>query len=115
MLVKELLEINKKIKMKLSLLLQIEDTNNTDLRRGTYLLRQGIGPKNAVDAKCLIHNQLNMNETKLLLNENVWLNTVNVYVIIIVLCISIDNNNIRTRSLRNTHSQETQHLSWETH
>jgi hypothetical protein len=39
---------------------------------------------------------------------------VNVYAIIIVLCISIDNNNIRTRSLRNTHSQETQHLSWET-
>jgi hypothetical protein len=39
---------------------------------------------------------------------------VNVYAIIIVLCISIDNSNIRTRSLRNTHSQETQHLSWET-
>jgi hypothetical protein len=32
---------------------------------------------------------------------------VNVYAIIIVLCISIDNSNIRTRSLRNTHSQET--------
>jgi hypothetical protein len=39
---------------------------------------------------------------------------VNVYAIIIVLCISIDKSNIRTRSLRNTHSQETQHLSWET-
>jgi hypothetical protein len=39
---------------------------------------------------------------------------VNVYAIIIVLCISIDKNNIRTRSLRNTHSQETRHLSWET-
>ena len=39
---------------------------------------------------------------------------VNVYAIIIVLYISIDNNNIRTRSLRNTYSQETQHLSWET-
>ena len=39
---------------------------------------------------------------------------VNVYAIIIVLCISIDNSNIRTRSLRNTHSKETQHLSWET-
>jgi hypothetical protein len=38
----------------------------------------------------------------------------NVYAIIIVLCISIDKSNIRTRSLRNTHSQETQHLSWET-
>jgi hypothetical protein len=36
------------------------------------------------------------------------------YAIIIVLCISIDKRNIRTRSLRNTHSQETQHLSWET-
>jgi hypothetical protein len=36
------------------------------------------------------------------------------YAIIIVLCISIDKSNIRTRSLRNTHSQETQHLSWET-
>jgi hypothetical protein len=34
-----------------------------------------------------------------------------VYAIIIVLCISIDNRNIRTRSLRNTHSQETQRLS----
>jgi hypothetical protein len=34
--------------------------------------------------------------------------------IIIVLCISIDKSIIRTRSLRNTHSQETQHLSWET-
>ena len=32
---------------------------------------------------------------------------VNVYSIIIVLCISIDNSIIRTRSLRNTHSQET--------
>jgi hypothetical protein len=41
-------------------------------------------------------------------------NCVNVYAIIIVLCISIDKRNIRTRSLRNTHSQETQHLSWET-
>ena len=40
--------------------------------------------------------------------------TVNVYAIIIVLCISIDKRIIRTRSLRNTHSQETQHLSWET-
>jgi hypothetical protein len=39
---------------------------------------------------------------------------VNVYAIIIVLCISIDKSIIRTRSLRNTHSQETQHLSWET-
>jgi hypothetical protein len=39
---------------------------------------------------------------------------VNVYAIIIVLFISIDKSNIRTRSLRNTHSQETQHLSWET-
>jgi hypothetical protein len=39
---------------------------------------------------------------------------VNVYSIIIVLCISIDKRNIRTRSLRNTHSEETQHLSWET-
>jgi hypothetical protein len=39
---------------------------------------------------------------------------VNVYAIIIVLCISIDNSNIKTRSLRNTQSQETQHLSWET-
>jgi hypothetical protein len=39
---------------------------------------------------------------------------VNVYAIIIVLCISIDKSNIRTRSLRNTHSQETQYLSWET-
>jgi hypothetical protein len=36
---------------------------------------------------------------------------VNVYAIIIVLCISIDKSIIRTRSLRNTHSQETQHLS----
>jgi hypothetical protein len=36
------------------------------------------------------------------------------YAIIIVLFISIDKSNIRTRSLRNTHSQETQHLSWET-
>jgi hypothetical protein len=35
-------------------------------------------------------------------------------VMIIVLCISIDKSIIRTRSLRNTHSQETQHLSWET-
>jgi hypothetical protein len=42
------------------------------------------------------------------------LKSVNVYAIIIVLCISIDKSNIRTRSLRNTHSQETQHLSWET-
>jgi hypothetical protein len=33
---------------------------------------------------------------------------VNVYAIIIVLCISIDKSIIRTRSLRNTHSQETQ-------
>jgi hypothetical protein len=40
--------------------------------------------------------------------------SVNVYAIIIVLCISIDKSIIRTRSLRNTHSQETQHLSWET-
>jgi hypothetical protein len=32
---------------------------------------------------------------------------VNVYAIIIVLCISIDKSNIRTRSLRNIHSQET--------
>jgi hypothetical protein len=39
---------------------------------------------------------------------------VNVYAIIIVLCISIDKSIIRTRSLRNTHSQETRHLSWET-
>jgi hypothetical protein len=39
---------------------------------------------------------------------------VNVYAIIIVLCISIDKSIIRTRSLRNTHPQETQHLSWET-
>jgi uncharacterized DUF497 family protein len=39
---------------------------------------------------------------------------VNVYAIIIVFCISIDNSNIRTISLRNTHSQETQDLSWET-
>jgi hypothetical protein len=39
---------------------------------------------------------------------------VNVYAIIIVLCISIDKSIIKTRSLRNTHSQETQHLSWET-
>jgi hypothetical protein len=39
---------------------------------------------------------------------------VNVYAIIIVLCISIDKSIIRTISLRNTHSQETQHLSWET-
>jgi hypothetical protein len=42
---------------------------------------------------------------------------VNVYAIslmLIVLCISIDKSIIRTRSLRNTHSQETQHLSWET-
>jgi hypothetical protein len=39
---------------------------------------------------------------------------VNVYAIIIVLCISIDKSIIRTRSLRNTHSQETQHLSRET-
>jgi hypothetical protein len=46
--------------------------------------------------------------------KEVLLGFVNVYAIIIVLCISIDNNNIRTRSLRNTHSQETQHLSWET-
>jgi hypothetical protein len=37
--------------------------------------------------------------------------SVNVYAIIIVLFISIDNSIIRTRSLRNTHSQETQHLS----
>jgi hypothetical protein len=42
------------------------------------------------------------------------LKCVNVYAIIIVLCISIDKSIIRTRSLRNTHSQETQHLSWET-
>jgi hypothetical protein len=42
------------------------------------------------------------------------LSSVNVYAIIIVLCISIDKSIIRTRSLRNTHSQETQHLSWET-
>jgi uncharacterized DUF497 family protein len=42
------------------------------------------------------------------------MHSVNVYAIIIVLCISIDKSNIRTRSLRNTHSQETQHLSWET-
>jgi hypothetical protein len=33
--------------------------------------------------------------------------SVNVYAIIIVLCISIDKSVIRTRSLRNTHSQET--------
>jgi hypothetical protein len=39
---------------------------------------------------------------------------VNVYAIIIVLCISIDKSIIRKRSLRNAHSQETQHLSWET-
>jgi hypothetical protein len=39
---------------------------------------------------------------------------VNVYAIIIVLCISIDNNNIKTRSMRNTQSQETHHLFWET-
>jgi hypothetical protein len=32
---------------------------------------------------------------------------VNVYAIIIVLCISLDKSIIRTRSLRNTHSQET--------
>jgi hypothetical protein len=31
---------------------------------------------------------------------------VNAYAIIIVLCISIDKSIIRTRSLRNTHSQE---------
>jgi hypothetical protein len=37
--------------------------------------------------------------------------SVNVYAIVIVLFISIDKRNIRTRSLRNTHSQETQHLS----
>jgi hypothetical protein len=43
-----------------------------------------------------------------------WFVPVNVYAIIIVLCISIDKIIIRTRSLRNTHSQETQHLSWET-
>ena len=43
-----------------------------------------------------------------------WDICVNFYAIIIVLCISIDKSNIRTRSLRNTHSQETQHLSWET-
>jgi hypothetical protein len=43
-----------------------------------------------------------------------WLKNVNVYAIIIVLCISIDKSIIRTRSLRNTYSQETQHLSWET-
>jgi hypothetical protein len=36
------------------------------------------------------------------------------YAIIIVLSISIDKRNIRTISLRNTHSQETQHLSSET-
>jgi hypothetical protein len=40
--------------------------------------------------------------------------SVNVYAIIVVLCISLDKSIIRTRSLRNTHSQETQHLSWET-
>jgi hypothetical protein len=45
---------------------------------------------------------------------NMTLNTVNVYAIIIVLCISLDKSIIRTRSLRNTHTQETQHLSWET-
>jgi hypothetical protein len=39
---------------------------------------------------------------------------VNVYSIIIVLCISIDNSIIRTISPRNTHSQETQHLFCET-
>jgi hypothetical protein len=32
---------------------------------------------------------------------------INVYAIIIVLCISIDNSNIKTKSLRNTQSQET--------
>jgi hypothetical protein len=42
------------------------------------------------------------------------LGNVNVYAIIIVLCISIDKSIIRTKSLRNTHSQETRHLSWET-
>jgi hypothetical protein len=47
-------------------------------------------------------------------NAHVCKVAVNVYAIIIVLCISIDKSNIRTRSLRNTHSQETQHLSWET-
>jgi hypothetical protein len=47
-------------------------------------------------------------------DEQISRRFVNVYAIIIVLCISIDNSNIRTRSLRNTHSQETQHLSWET-
>jgi hypothetical protein len=43
-----------------------------------------------------------------------YVSSVNVYAIIIVLCISIYKSIIRTRSLRNTHSQETQHLSWET-
>ena len=42
------------------------------------------------------------------------LSYVNVYAIIIVLFISLDKSIIRTGSLRNTHSQETQHLSWET-
>jgi hypothetical protein len=49
------------------------------------------------------------------LGRGAFMEIVNVlHAIIIVLCISIDKSNIRTRSLRNTHSQETQHLSWET-
>jgi len=43
----------------------------------------------------------------LLVENFIFLNGVNVYAIIIVLCNSIDNSNIRTRSLRNTHPQET--------
>jgi hypothetical protein len=45
------------------------------------------------------------------LAETIQQHHVNVYANIIVLCISIDKRNIRTRSLRNMHSQETQHLS----
>jgi len=38
------------------------------------------------------------------MSEVLYVPGVNVYAIIIVLCISIDKSNIRTRSLRNTHS-----------
>jgi hypothetical protein len=48
------------------------------------------------------------------IKDHLILGNVNVYAIIIVLCISIDKSIIITRLLRNTHSQETQHLSWET-
>jgi hypothetical protein len=66
-----------------------------------------------------INNHLNTMsvEVEIKIKESLWIpnvNYVNVYAIIIVLCISIDKSIIRTRSLRNTHSQETQHLSWET-